>query len=408
MPKALFFNVPAHGHVNPSLPLVAELAHRGHEITYYISESYREKVEAAGAVYKPYADVHDDYFESHGLDGSRPQKAAYALMTTAGEILPELLEAARATQPDYIMFDGMCPWGYLVARSLRLPAVTSLSLMALAAAPQFLLNLETLRILVPMLMRDFGKGVESNKLSQALGKKYNVVPLGAMSRLQALGDISISYTSAYFQPYVNAIPNTVKFVGRAVDESASSASFSFESVKGRRLVYISLGTVNNKDTALFRTCIEAFAGSDDFVIMSTGNGFSPAALGVVPENITVHSWVPQIAVLKQASLFITHAGLNSVHDGLYFGLPLLLVPQQEEQTLTSLRVVELGAGLMLKKAQVNAKSIRANATQLLADPRFKLEAKRIGDTLRASGGMTRAADEIESLLLRKHTDSSGQ
>ena len=389
-------------------PLVAELARRGHDITYYITESYRAKVEAAGAACRPYADVHDDYFESRGLDGSRPQKAAYALITTAGEILPELLETARVMQPDYIMFDGMCPWGYLIARSLGLPAITSLSLMALTAAPRFMLNLETLRILVPMLMHDFGKGVEANKRSRALGKKYNVMPLGAMSLLQALGDISISYTSAYFQPYVNAIPKTVKFVGRTVDESTSSVSFSFESVKGRRLVYISLVTVINKDTALFRTCIEAFAGSDDFVIMSTGNGFSPAALGELPENITVHSWVPQIEVLKRASLFITHAGLNSVHDGLYFGLPLLLVPQQEEQAFTSLRVVELGAGLMLKKAEVNANSIRANATRLLVDPRFKLEATRIGDTLRAGGGMTRAADEIESLLLRKQTGGNEQ
>lgn len=49
MPKALFFNVPAHGHINPSLPLVAELVRRGHEITYVITEDYRAKVEATGA-----------------------------------------------------------------------------------------------------------------------------------------------------------------------------------------------------------------------------------------------------------------------------------------------------------------------------------------------------------------------
>jgi UDP:flavonoid glycosyltransferase YjiC (YdhE family) len=85
-------------------------------------------------------------------------------------------------------------------------------------------------------------------------------------------------------------------------------------------------------------------------------------------------------------LFITHAGLNSVHDGLYFGAPLLLVPRQAEQTFTALRVVELGAGLMLNKAQVNVETMRARAARLLADTHFQVEANRIGDTFRAAGG----------------------
>jgi len=97
-------------------------------------------------------------------------------------------------------------------------------------------------------------------------------------------------------------------------------------------------------------------------------------------------------------LFITHAGLGSVHDGLYCGLPLLLVPQQEEQTITARRVVALGAGLLLKKKEVNAETIRERAARLLAEPRFGREAQRIGETLRAAGGAARAADEIEGML----------
>jgi len=48
MPKALVFSVPAHGHINPSLPLVKELVGRGHEITYFTTEDYRPRVEATG------------------------------------------------------------------------------------------------------------------------------------------------------------------------------------------------------------------------------------------------------------------------------------------------------------------------------------------------------------------------
>src|SRR3954447_11740066 len=98
MPKALFFNIPAHGHVNPSLPLVAELVRRGHEATYFLTESYRSKIEETGAVFQPYSNLHDDFFDKRGLDGSRPQFAASTLITTADEILPELLDITRRAQ----------------------------------------------------------------------------------------------------------------------------------------------------------------------------------------------------------------------------------------------------------------------------------------------------------------------
>ena len=57
MPKTLFFNVPAHGHINPSLPLVAELVQRGHEVTYFATESYRQRVADTGATVEIYPEV---------------------------------------------------------------------------------------------------------------------------------------------------------------------------------------------------------------------------------------------------------------------------------------------------------------------------------------------------------------
>lgn len=400
MPKALFLNVPGHGHVNPSLPLVAELTRRGHHITYFITEQYRARVETAGAVFQPYATIHDDYFDARGLSGSVPSKVAFELMTTAGDILPELLEFARANPPDYILFDGMCPWGYLLAQIMGVPAVASLSLITFA--PRAFLSWNALRALLPMMFSDTGTRMQANQLSQALGKKYGVKPLDQFSLLNAPGDISISYTSSYFQPFANTLPKSIHFVGWTASSSHSDSSFSFERVKGRRLIYVSLGTVNNDDAAFFTACIEAFAGRDEFVMMTTGNRISPESFGALPENIAIYGWVPQIDVLKKAALFITHSGMNSIHDGLYFGTPLLLVPQQAEQAYTALRVVELGAGLVLDKDRVSAQALRHHAERLLTEPRFKVEADKIGDTFRSAGGMTRAGDEIEALLLNRH------
>jgi MGT family glycosyltransferase len=138
--------------------------------------------------------------------------------------------------------------------------------------------------------------------------------------------------------------------------------------------------------------------------MSTGNAIDPAIFGALPANIAIQRWVPQSEVLRRAALFISHGGLNSVHDALYCGVPLLLVPQQEEQAFNARRVVELGAGLLLENRQVSAPALRSLAARLLAEASFKAQAQHIGATLREAGGPARAADEVEGLLRR----SSGQ
>ncbi len=402
MPKALFFNVPGHGHVAPSLPLVAELTRRGHEITYHASEGFRAAVEATGAAFQPYCTVGDDYFQSRGLHGGRPQKVALELLTTAEAILPELLASAASTPPDYVLFDGMCPWGYLAAHALRVPAVASLALAPPVSPPPSAM-IKLLPVFASVALRDFSAGIQATKLGRALARRYGAPrPTTFSSLLSCQGDISISYTSSEYQPFAGTVPASVRFIGWTMQETpAGQDGFSFDQAQGRRLVYVSLGTVNNDNSAFFRTCLAGFAGADVTVIMSTGGRIAPDSLGALPENIAVYSWVPQSQVLRRAALFVTHGGLNSIHDGLTLGLPLLLIPQQEEQTFNAMRVVELGVGLMLKKSQVTAERIRANALRLLAEPQFGAASRRIGDTLRTAGGVAKGADEIELLLAKK-------
>ncbi|MBL8154688.1 MAG: hypothetical protein JNM70_10940 [Anaerolineae bacterium] len=399
MPRAVFFNVPGHGHVNPSLSLVAELVRRGHDITYFITESYRVGVEAAGASYQAYAGVEDDYFEARGLSGAVPQRVAFELLNTAERILPELLASTRAIDPDYVLHDGMCPWGLMVAQILRLPAVTSVSLMPLASpSPRDLLNWEMIRGVLPMLFRDFDKGLAANRKARALGRQYRISPLGMMNVLNAYGDVGLSYTSSDFAPYASRTDPRIHFAGWTPTVSAAKTAFPFEDAVGRPLIYVSLGTLSNDNPDFFRMCIEAFTGSDILVLMTTGKRISPEAFGSLPENIAIWSWVPQLEVLQRAAVFVTHAGMNSAHDGLYYGVPLLLVPQQMEQMFTAQRAAHLGAGVMLKPGQVSARTLREQTERLLSNPSFKAEAQRLGDSLRAAGGAARAADIIEDLL----------
>lgn len=397
MPKAIFYNVPAHGHINPSLPLVRELVARGHTVIYYATEQYRAVIEPTGAQFRAYSGIEDDYFKRFGLHPGVFWRVAYYLITTTGEMLPALLDAARAEAPDYMLYDGMCSWGYFVARVLGVPAITSLSLLPMSAPPA-----RDMLALLPLLSAmtiNPGLGIQAGRRSKALARQYGVKSLGIFGITNAYGDLCISYTSRGFLSWTLRDADKVRFVGRVPDEQPDD-SFSFERVQGRPLIYVSLGTVNNDDIGVFRACIEAFGGSDFYVILSTGGGVALDALGPLPDNVAVYPWVPQAAVLKRAALFVTHCGVNSSHDALCFGVPMLLLPQQGDQVFVAMILEKLGAGLSLKKKQVNASALREMAVKLLSEPGYRTQAAQIGTSIREAGGASKAADEIEALLSR--------
>ena len=51
MSKIVFFNMPAHGHTNPTIEVVKELVSRGHEVVYYSFSEFKDKIEGCGATY---------------------------------------------------------------------------------------------------------------------------------------------------------------------------------------------------------------------------------------------------------------------------------------------------------------------------------------------------------------------
>ena len=54
--------------------------------------------------------------------------------------------------------------------------------------------------------------------------------------------------------------------------------------------------------------MEAVAGADYTLLLSVGFEVDPAALRPTPSNCVVRQSVPQLAVLRRATLFITHGG----------------------------------------------------------------------------------------------------
>ncbi len=66
---------------------------------------------------------------------------------------------------------------------------------------------------------------------------------------------------------------------------------------------------------------------------SVGTQTQIAELGDTPTNFIVRNYEPQLEVLQHAKLFITHGGMNSTSEGLYYGVPLIVLPQSPTNLL---------------------------------------------------------------------------
>lgn len=129
-------------------------------------------------------------------------------------------------------------------------------------------------------------------------------------------------------------------------------------------------------------------------MLSIGRQTDLATLGPVPENFLLSAYVPQLEILPRTQVFVTHAGTNSVVESMYFGVPMVLIPQQPEQHLHAQHVVDMGLGVMLDKEAVNATSLLTAVERIAHDPTYRERIQHTQQSVRTAGGYQRAADAI--------------
>lgn len=386
--KALFFSLPLHGHTNPSLPLVRELVRRGDEVVYYSCDSFADKIAETGAQYRPYR---NKFLGDLRQLPERLEELSWLLMRTTEDLLGGELAAFRAECPDYLITDSVAPWGQWLGEVLGAPVVTSVSTFAfnrhvLASAVSHGVRPKSAKLVLSKI-RHISKAIW---LGRKLSRRYAVKGPGITGLVFGRSDLNIVYTSRLFQPLAETFDDRFQFVGPSLPASAGTSAVGRESP----LIYVSLGTVFNADATFFRACFEAFRHMDVRVIMSIGSNVSAASLGPPPQNVTVEPFVQQLDVLQRASVFVSHGGMNSVSESLYYGVPLVVIPQMTEQELVGRRVEALGAGLYLAKAKATAVNLRDAVERVLADERFRQQAAVVRESFLAAGGVTRAADAI--------------
>ncbi|HEY1916256.1 MAG TPA: macrolide family glycosyltransferase [Streptosporangiaceae bacterium] len=406
MAHVAFCIAPFTGHVNPSLAIVSELARRGHRVSYATTAQFAAAAQAAGGqvvTYETSAMLPPGGRPArHETTGAELAHAWRGQLRELEAVTPVLVRAFGDDVPDAVVCDPMSWPGPVLAARWHVPSVTSVTSMISDARWS----------LGPV-------GAKFNPADPAFPRLFAAVS-AALARYESgltadrlLGSDDgtpvIAYYPRAFQRRGDQFGSHVWFAGPCLPgrpEAVPRAPAGREARRAQPLVLVSLGTVFNRQPALFRRCIDAFAGLDYQVVAALG-GMDPAELGPLPGNTSAHAYVPLTQVLPQAAVLVGHGGMTSTMEALSHGVPIVALPQMPEQRVNAERLTELGLGAHLEPARQTGPPLRETVAAVLHDAGLRSRLDWMRAEIGRAPGAPAVAEVIENMMRRCHRGGAG-
>ncbi|QHC20462.1 macrolide family glycosyltransferase [Streptomyces sp. GS7] len=395
----LIVNVPVTGHVLPTLPVTAELVRRGCRVSYVTAAPFADQVRATGAEVLTYPSLDP----GGRLRDASPAESVTVFLEENIRIIQAVEDRLGGLRPeervDLVAYDGQTfQAGRVLAAKWGLPAVQLNPVFASNEHYSFMQE----------MAEGAGAGGASPEEMAEYGRRNaellaeHRVALPVLDFLTRVEDFHVVFVPRALQPKEETFDERFAFVGPCLDGRGFLGEWR-RPAGDRPVALISQGTTYNDNTGFFRACLEAFEGLDWHLVISVGPGADPAALGPLPPHVEVHQWVPHLAVLEHASVFVSQGGMGSLTEALYQGCPMVVVPHSPSYLPSARRVAELGIGEVVRPEEVDAARLRTAVLALTGDEGVLRRVADLRRQTREAGGAVRAADEITAYLRRART-----
>ncbi|MFE6456442.1 macrolide-inactivating glycosyltransferase [Streptomyces cinereoruber] len=385
------FSIAAHGHVNPSLEVIRELVARGHRVSYAVPASFAAKVAATGATPVVYTstlptDEDPDAWGTELIDNIEP------FLADAVQALPQLARAFEGDRPDLVLHDITSYPARVLAHTWGAPAVSLWPNLVPwegyeeeVAGPMY----------AELKASPRGKAYYDRFEKWLAEHGIDTPP----DRFVARPRRALVLIPRALQPQADRVDESVyTFVGACQGDRADQGAWQ-RPAGAEKVLLVSLGSAFTKQPDFYRACVEAFGGLPGWhVVLQIGKFVDPAELGALPDNVEVHSWVPQLAILRQADAFVTHAGAGGSQEGLATATPMVAVPLATDQFGNADMLQSLGVARHLPLDEVTPERLREAVLALVDDPEVARRAREIQESMAREGGTRRAADLIEAEL----------
>lgn len=415
MARYLFTTWEGGGHVQPMLLVARDLTERGHQVLALSDPCNALDAAALGVPFRAWTTApfqtgksrDDDRLKDHEADNPLEviQRLLDRVMTgPALAYARDTLAAIDAFAPDVVVSQELL-LGSMAAteargRPLALLTANIWSLPTMRGAPPFGAGMlpaaddeeRAMHAMVGQMSRTFFQaGLPAlNAARQALG----LPPLADLFEQLDVARAILLATSKAFDFTPEPLPAPFIHVGPHLADPAWIEPF-VAPPGDAPLVVVSFSSLYQAQEPVLRAIISALGDLPVRGVVTTGPTIDPAEFEA-PDNVAIVRGASHGALLREAALFVTHAGHGSTLRPLMAGVPLLCLPMGRDQNDNAARVTHRGAGLTLP-ADASSETIAAALHRLLDEPAFKTAAEALGAAIRADEASRGAAAALEAL-----------
>lgn len=386
----------AFGHVNPTLSVVTELVRRGVRVTYFTTENFRSIIEPTGADFVPvksWMADNDKHNEDKKDDSTEENVAAvvpFLFLNEAGAYIDDILAVLEKDKPDAAMHDFAGIAGTMAADVLKVP-----NIMIYTSYP----SNESYSVAESFegVPTDHPLRIAAAQIAQGYAEKYGCRVMTVKEIFDGQGDLNLVMMQKRLVPNNETFGDNFVFTGVQIGKRTAFGSWKAPD-NGKPLLYSSLGTAFNNWPEYYPILFDAVRDLDINVFAALG-AIDPASLHDIPENVEVGQMVPQLDILSQASVFITHAGMGGTGEAIYYGVPMIAIPQMDEQAITARQIERTGLGVaFLDKNSITRESLKEAIVRLLKDESYHKTAEEFSKDMKALGGSKASADAVMKFL----------
>ncbi len=381
----------APSHVHPHLAVVAELVRRGHRVTYVIGEALAHLAEPTGA------DVLACTSVLPGVGGPReewpsePVAGMRVFLDEGIHVLPQVRAALDHDRPDVVLHDIGGFAGPVAAASWGVPAVQ--------LSPTYVAwdgyHEEMAETLASFMDTPAGRDHDAT-FERWLADEGGLLTKDEVTGIPARCLVLVPRA---MQPNAERVSaDRYRFVGPCLEPARFDPAGWTPPAGDAPLAYLALGTAYHDRPDVYRAAIEAVDELGWRLVLSRGTQVDEADLGSLPPGVDTYPSVPQLAVLAEADVFVTHAGMGSCTEALWSGVPTVAVPQAVDQFDNAAKLQELGVGIHLTDDPPSAAALRDALVTAATDPAVAARATELRTELQAGGGPDGAADAVEQVL----------
>lgn len=420
MARFLLLTGAAAGHVNPVMQIARKLVGRGHEVVWITGRRYQEKVESTGARFHPFPAESDpgmmeiyEFFPEYGkLKGLAQTKYMFKHMCI--DRCPGMLETIDTVLADFpadVLVGDTVVWAPYVKSLMGGPPsamifLTPLALSSRDTAPyglgilpgntlvtrarDRLLNFIADRILLRDVTIYLNNAFREWGLPPVKGPFFP-----AVFEIPAL--VMQLSTSAFEYPRSD-LPKHIHYIGPVLPEPTPSFQPPMwwpDLSCSETVVLVNQGTIAMNLDDLVVPTIKALKDQQMLVVAVP---VAEGKLGDLPDHVRAEPFIPFDQLLPHVDVMVSNGGYGGTQFALAHGIPVVLAGETEDKMEVAARVEWAGAGINLRKQHPSPQEIRDAVKELLTNPIYGENARRIQADFAKYDAPTKAAELLESLI----------